>query len=130
MGVKRKIKKIAQVMVPIGTAALAATPAAPVAPLVPFIVRGLEATFGAKTGETKKKIAVNMAMQVAEQLQAAGILPEALTETQLSELIEEEVADMKEAGYEPIQTAQGKDLAIDIAMAALTLASQIQDGEV
>jgi hypothetical protein len=130
MGIKKKLKRIAQVAVPIGTTVMAGTPLAPISPIIPFIVRGLEATFGAKTGETKKKIAVNMALQVARQLQTAGVLPAQLDETELDELIEAEVAEMNEDGYEPITQAPQENLALRVALAALELAVQKRDGEI
>ncbi len=124
------LKKIARVLVPMGSVALAATPLAPLAPILPFIVRGLEATFGAKTGETKKALAINLAMNVVDQLQTAGLMPAAMDKHELDVAIEYEVGRMKDEGYTPIFNSSSKDLAIDIAVVAMQLAQQIRDDEV
>lgn len=130
MGIKKTLSRIASVVVPISTTALSVTPAAPLAPMIPFIVRGLEATLGAKTGATKKALAVNLAIQVAEQLQTAGILPGHLERNDLDKLIEEEVSSMNSEGYEAITRAPDSDIALQIALAAIELSRQIKSGEV
>lgn len=74
-------------------------------PLVPGIVKGVEALFGAKTGETKLTTAVAMLQKAAEALAAAGKIPGVPDLSALSTMVESVVQSLKAAGQLPTPAA-------------------------